>query len=137
MQNVVSQIDQFPCYNSFLRIEYSNYLLYSKIVVLKVLICYHAAHNQWFNHSTNIESSVCVFQGQKSVVLYEHTLYFRLLYPRMVDSSITFIKYVSEWATDLRARSSVVPVLTAVGTTFRSVILLFNRHYTLHHTPCY
>ena len=40
-----------------------------------------------------------------SAVQNDHLLYFRLLDPRMVDGSITFTKYVSEWATDLRAIS--------------------------------
>ena len=42
----------------------------------------------------------------------EHILYFRLLDPRMVDSSIMFTKYVSKWATNLRAISLNVGVRT-------------------------
>ena len=46
------------------------------------------------------------------MVRNEHILYFRLLDPRMVDSSIMFTKYVSEWATNLRAISLNVGVTT-------------------------
>ena len=46
------------------------------------------------------------------MVRNEHILYFRLLDPRMVDSSIMFTKYVSDWATNLRAISLNVGVTT-------------------------
>ena len=44
------------------------------------------------------------------MVRNEHILYFRLLDPRMVDSSTMFTRYVSEWATNLRAISLNVGV---------------------------
>ena len=46
------------------------------------------------------------------MVRNEHILYFRLLDPRMVDSSIMFTKYESEWATNLRAISLNIGVTT-------------------------
>ena len=46
------------------------------------------------------------------MVRNEHILYFRLLDPRIVDSGIMFTKYVSEWATNLRAVSLKVGVTT-------------------------
>ena len=42
----------------------------------------------------------------------EHILYFWPLDPQMVDSSMLFTKYVSEWFTDLRAISSNIGVTT-------------------------
>ena len=81
-----------------------------------------------------IEYSICVLQGLKSAVPNEHILCFMLLDPRMVDSSILFTKYVSEWATDLRAISLNVGVTTFGPPCINQQILYSGKIHSLVHS---